>query len=410
MIKLVFANVLKHKILFLLIGAVITLFTFYLILSMDTVFSVTKSLSGAVASNLSGDAVVIPGGEKRYDLLFKQGEKEFVFLDDSQSVLKYCAGLPYVDTATPRLRVRGFIQSDKNTMGMFLVGVNPGEALKLLPGRYVDDGRWLENAKEAVLYFRHADRLSVRVNDYLGIMVPTVDHYSNYKEATVVGTVDYRDVEVYSEVAYFVFIDIGYLNELIGNTENKAGEICVRFGKNGSIGRFNNDLHKRFGNLYRVISPSESSPIISGISLMTMFTAYAVSIILLLLVYLCSSFIITLSIETRRKEIGIYQAMGVKKWRIGVLFGGEFCIVMAAFGITGVLAAAAFMSSIAGTGIEASIFPLKLIFGTQKLIIHNSIAAIVITVGALFFSFLLNTATAILKLARLNPVEVMREL
>ncbi len=75
MIKLIFHNVLKHKFLFILIGLMVIMLCFYLIVGMNTVFSISKSLKKAVAENMTGDVIITSAKVKRLDVITKDGEK-----------------------------------------------------------------------------------------------------------------------------------------------------------------------------------------------------------------------------------------------------------------------------------------------------------------------------------------------
>ena len=49
MLKLILSNVVKHKLLYILIGLVVALLSFYVVIGLDTVFSVSNSLERAIA-------------------------------------------------------------------------------------------------------------------------------------------------------------------------------------------------------------------------------------------------------------------------------------------------------------------------------------------------------------------------
>jgi ABC-type lipoprotein release transport system permease subunit len=170
------------------------------------------------------------------------------------------------------------------------------------------------------------------------------------------------------------------------------------------------DIVKAFGATYQFILPEDAANIIRSIYRLTFFTLFFVAFLLLMMVYLCSSFLVSLSIETRRQEIGIYQAMGVRKWRIALLFGGEFLLAMFIFGAIGIALGIYTMAGVSRTGIEATIIPLHLIFGRSVLLIQNHPETFLLIIGILIVAFAGNVLNAVTKLNKLDPVEVMREL
>ena len=74
MFKLILHNVYKHKFLFILIGIMVILLTFYLLIGLNTVFSVSESLVRALSDNLTGDVIITSSGTKRMDIMNTQEE------------------------------------------------------------------------------------------------------------------------------------------------------------------------------------------------------------------------------------------------------------------------------------------------------------------------------------------------
>ncbi len=281
---------------------------------------------------------------------------------------------------------------------------------ELLPNRKMDNGYWLTTTNQINLYYRHSDYLNINTGAVVGIGVQTMDGYFNFDPAKLVGVFDYEDLAYYTEFALYAFVSLDYLNSLLMTKEPLVGEIFVRLHQNRNLNSLISDIKNRFGKIYRFILPQDSSNLVSGIYKLTYFTIYFIAFLLLLMVYLCSSFLVNLSIETRRQEIGIYMALGVKKWRIGLLFGGEFLLVMIFFGLLGTLLGLYVMQGISTNGIEATIIPLHLIFGRSILYIQNYPQTFIIITFILLIAFIGNTLYAIQKMSKLDPVEVMRDL
>jgi len=408
--KLILHNVYKHKFLFILIGIMVILLTFYLLIGLNTVFSVSESLVRALSDNLTGDVIITSSGTKRMDIMNKDGEDRIANVAGWEDVLMFLRDLDMVDNASPRLRVWGIIRSDLNIFSMLITGIDPLSDPDLLPNRMLDEGRWLQNSNEINLYFRHSDYLSVFKGDTLGVTVQTLDGYANFDTAELVGILDYQDLEFYTDYIFYAFVSLDYLNSLLMTREKTVSEILVRMKDGRSIEDLRKTVGKQFGNKYRFIYPQESSNLTDGIYKLTFFTVYFVAFLLILMVFLCSSFLVSLSIENRRQEIGIYQAMGVNKWRISLLFAGEFLFVMVIFGFIGIVLGLIAMNNISQFGIQATIIPLRLIFGRATLYIQNHIKTFVMIFGILLVAFLSSVLHTTMKLGKLDPVEVMSEL
>lgn len=410
MFKLILFNVLKHKFLFLLIGIVVALFCFYLVLGMNTVFSVSDSLRGAVADNLTGHMIITSNKVKQFDMIAMKGEKQIVPLEQWEELLEFLRDKEYIDNASPRLRWRAEIHSDYNMGYFIMVGVDPESEPDLLPARGLDEGDWLETSQDMLMYYRHMDQLNANQGEELGVMIPTVDGYLNADMLTMKGVLEYDDMSFYMDLCRYAFLPLDHLNELITTKEKTAGEIMIRINDFSKIESMKKDIAEKFGDNYRYIEPQDSSPLINGIYTLSYFIVYFVAFLLLIMVYLCSSFIVSVSLEARRKEIGIYQALGVQKWRIGMLFGGEFLTVMLSFGLIGILVGLYFMMGLSKDGISATIIPLKLIFGRSILYIQNKPETVLVTIGFLLAAFLGNIINAIMKLSKLKPIEIMKDL
>ncbi len=410
MFKLIIYNVFRHKFLFILIGFMVMLLCFYLMIGLNMVFSVSESLTTAVSENMTGNVIIASSKARHIDVITKEGEKKIIPLEKWEELLSFLRSRDYVINASPRLRVWGLVKSDLNEMSMIITGIDPESEGNLLPNRVLLSGRWVRTSNEIAMYYRHSEFLSTSNNEVLGIAVMTVDGYQNFDTNRLVGIFDYKDLAFYTEFAFYGLVTLDSLNSLMMTKSKTASEIFVRLKGNKYLDVMKRDIAANFGNNYRLILPQDSSNIVNGIYLLTQFSVWFVAVLLILMVYLCSSFLVNISIETRRQEIGIYQALGVKKWRIGLLFGGEFLFVLILFGIIGIVLGWMAVENIATNGIEATIIPLQLIFGRSVLYIQSYPGTLLVLCLILFITLIGSVLNAIVKLARLDPVEVMREL
>jgi ABC-type lipoprotein release transport system permease subunit len=409
-IRLILNNVLKHKLLYVLIGLVVALLSFYVVIGLNAVFSISESLERAIAENMTGDLIVASADAKGIDIISRSGEKALAPIADWRAALAFIRGRAYVVAAAPRLRVPAILRSEDNYLPVVLTGVDPGLELGLLPRRKLDEGDWISGPGQMNLYYRHADYLSAKVGDTLGLTVTTRTGYDRFETVRLVGNLDYSDIDYYGEFAYHGFVTLDYLNWLLMNGTPLVSEIHVRMGPGGSPARLEKDLRKALGSGFSFILPRDSSRLVQGIYRLTRFIAFSVMVLLFAMVYLCSSFIINLAIESRSREIGIYQAMGIKRWKIGLLFSGEFLVVMAAFALVGSALAAWVMRGLSTQGITASIIPLHLVFGRSVLYIRDSPRTYLLTFLIILLAFAGNAATALFRMGKLQVAEIGREL
>jgi ABC-type lipoprotein release transport system permease subunit len=409
-LKLVLHNVLKHKLLYSLIGIVVALLSFYIVIGLNSVISISESLERALAENMTGDLIIASPKAGNIDIISRSGERELVPLEGWREALAFARGRDYVAAAAPRLRVPAMLRSEDNYLPVVLTGIDPGLEGELLPRRKMDEGEWISGGGQINLYYRHADYLSASVGDTLGVTVTTKTGYARFDTLRLVGNLDYADIDYYSEFAYHGFVTLDYLNGLLMNESPLVSEIHVRLGPGGSPARLERDMRRAFGTNFRFILPRDSSRLVRGIYRLTRFIIFFVMAILFAMAYLCSSFIVNLSVESRSREIGIYQAMGVRPWKIGLLFSGEFLVVMAAFAFVGGALAALVMRGLSAQGITATIVPLHLVFGRSILYIRDGLRTYLLTFLVLLLAFAGNAATALFRMARLRPAEIGREL
>lgn len=410
MLKLILNNVLKHRLLYVLIGLVVALLAFYVVIGLDTVFSVSESLERAIAENMTGDLIIASPEARGIDLISRSGERGLVPLENWRAVLAFVGSRDYVATAAPRLRVPAMLRSENNYLSIVLTGVDPDLDRGLLPRRSLDEGKWISGAGQINLYYRHADYLSALVGDLLGVTVTTRTGYSRFETLRLVGNLDYADIDYYSDFAYQGFVTLDYLNGLLMSDTPLVSEIHVRFGSGGSPERLEKDLRRAMGPGFCFILPRDSSRLVQGIYRLTRFIVFFVMAILFAMAYLCSSFIINLAIESRSREIGIYQAMGIRRWKIGLLFSGEFLVVMAFFALVGSAFAAWVMRGLSSRGIAASIIPLHLVFGRSVLHIRDSLSTYFLAFLVILLAFAGNAAMALFRMGKLESAEIGREL
>ena len=87
MFKTIIDNIFKHKFLFILIGVMVVLLCFYLMIGLNTVFSVSESLKRAVSENMTGDVIIASGKAKYLDVITKDGEKKITPLEKWEELL-----------------------------------------------------------------------------------------------------------------------------------------------------------------------------------------------------------------------------------------------------------------------------------------------------------------------------------
>jgi ABC-type lipoprotein release transport system permease subunit len=409
--QLIFANINRYRLFSVLIGVLFAIFTFYLVIGLNASFSISASLRDAVADNMTGDIILAPIDARKIDILAKEGERELVLMNSWKTILTYCKQCKEVTAACPRLRVWGMCTSNFNNGPLILTGVDPLEEQKLLPHRFLDEGTFVDSDNQICLYYRHSDFLNANVGDSLGITIPTAaEGYDNFEVVTLKGILDYKDIGYYSEFAIHGIVGLHFLQNMLQLDSLSAGEIFIKLSDKRYSAGFKSDILEKFGKEIRVIEPQNSSVLVKGINTLTQVSICLVAFILLLMVLICSSFLVRVTIDARKKEIGIYQALGVSVVRIGSLIGGEIALVSGFATLLGVSGGLLFLRYFAKEGIEATIIPLQLIFGRERLLITNHPETFIAVAIVFVVTIVFNTVNALYRLSTFDPVEVMRDL
>jgi ABC-type lipoprotein release transport system permease subunit len=411
MLKLIIYNLFKHKVIFGLIGGLVLLSTFYMVIGLNALFTVNDTLVKAVANNVAGDLIIIPAEVEHIDLIGMAGEKKINPLKNPEALGAFLKKNPRIRGVASRLRVRGIVRSERNIFPVMLIGVDPAGEPDLLPRRLLEKGRWLTGENEAILYYRHADRLSMELGEMIGINIQTLDGYMNFDTATLVGEVDYEDLDYYSEISFYTFLSINFVNRLIMSDQPIVGEVVVRLEpESASALSVIESIKAEFGDIYHFVTPEHSSYLVESITRLIHFLVFFVAILLLFMVYLACNLLVNLSIETRRREIGIYMALGVSALRIALLFGGELFLIISIFSAAGILVGNEALKFFLDKGIEASIIPLQLIFGTRMVFIERFAGTYISIIVLLALVLVATIASAVYKLISCEPVDLVREL
>ncbi len=405
----IFKSVLRHKVTFSLLGAVFFLFSFYLVVGSNVFSSISSSLEDAVAANMSGDLIIADKGAARIDLITMDGEKKILALPRWKELLSYLDGRREVRAAAPRLRVRGRMLSELNSAPIILIGVDPRREERLLPGRHVDEGAWLSGPGETCLYFRHSDYLSAGVGDSLGVSVQTLAGYDHFDRVSLTGTLDYDALEYYAEFAPFAFVDLGYLNGLLQTRESIVGEVFVALREGEGRASLETAIRAKFGDAYSFVPPGLSSKLVAAVSRLTLFCLLFVAAVLLVMVFASSVFLVAATIESRRQEIGVYQAMGITDARIGLLFAGELMLVISIAAAIGAASGLWFLANPLKEGIRATILPLHLIFGRDLLLIQADWKSAFQVLAVLALVFAGNALLVVRSLGRMDAVDLLRD-
>lgn len=409
MLRLIFSNIEKHKLLYFLMGVMFFVLAFYLLIGLNILSTIDKSLTKAVIDNMSGDLIIVPKEVKKIDLITKDGEKKLYRLENPDTVLAFLDRREDVIAAAPRVRIWGMLRTDRNLMPVILVGVDPAREKMLLPGRTMDEGDWLTGGPQVCLFYRHSDYLSASLGEQIAVNAVTEAGYQNMDVAELKGILTYNELDYYTDYALFGFIPLDFLHQLRQSSESFAGEIVVRLSESGKFKDVSEALESTFPGKYNFIPPHESSSLVFGVSTLSKFGILLVASVLVLMVLLCSGFLISISIESRRMEIGIYQAIGIRNSTIGLLMGGELLFVIFLFGFLGIFAGNLFIGESMKDGIQATIIPLNLILGRKLTPVVTSFSANLWVITLLVLVFCGNLLYSIRKLGQLNPIDVLRE-
>jgi ABC-type lipoprotein release transport system permease subunit len=225
------------------------------------------------------------------------------------------AALAPVKAATPRLFASGIIASGEDSTGVRVIGIDPPSAANapfvdgMLAGSFLSAGD-----REGVLIGRPlADKLGLQENDTISLLVNTSDGAVDQQNFTIRGVYSTSTPGFDNNTVLMPLAKA----QAITRTENHASIIFVLLNQNEQTDAVARAMQT---SQYDVKTYLQMNEII--VQTEQMSNAYMYLLYMIVLGITASVIVNTLimSVFERTREIGILSAIGMKPWRIMVMF------------------------------------------------------------------------------------------
>ncbi|NPV38218.1 MAG: ABC transporter permease [Brevinematales bacterium] len=365
--RMLLFNIRKHWVMFSLLGVLVMILMFYLLVGLNVMFSLSQSLFFSSRESLVPDMIIVSAEKRSLDIFTLEGEQGFFPLPAGEKLLLFLDTNGLVEKAVPRIRKWAWVSSPRNEGYIVLTGVDPQREKAFFPERRLQRGVWWGSSQDLLLYYRHADFLAMEEKEEAGVGIMNTNGYIVYDTVRLAGLLDYGTMDVYAEFALYGFLPIETMRRLLGVDPEAMEEIWVRLHQPEKWKVLSQMIQKEFGSGYRIIPLKQASSLLSGVFQLIRVMMGSVMLVLLVLVYVCSSFLVRVFVNHRLKEVAIYHAMGIPQWRVVLLFGWEFLTVILFWGGIGYWSGYQVMKRLFSTPIEASLLPLQFLAGRNVL-------------------------------------------
>lgn len=227
-----------------------------------------------------------------------------------------------------RVRVPAAVSSERESMGITLVGIDPAQELGVsFIGEAVTEGRFLDSVDDQgiILGRKLVERLETRLGKRVVLMSQNPDNEIAERGFRVVGIFD---AKMENTETQFVFIGRRVAQQMLGMSD-KISELCLVSQDRDELEHLVRDLRKASPYL-DVQSWQTVSPLV--MVMVSVFEGFL--LIWFLVVFIAVGFglvnTLLMAVFERTRELGLVQALGMKpRWIVGqVLFESLFLLAI----------------------------------------------------------------------------------
>ncbi|MDM8560091.1 ABC transporter permease [Candidatus Parabeggiatoa sp. HSG14] len=238
---------------------------------------------------------------------------------------------PNIKGWATRVRVPGVVSSERESMGITLIGIDPAQEKGLsFIGNAVTEGRYLESIddKGIILGRKLVERLETRLGKRIVLMSQNHENEIAERGFRVVGI---YDAQMESTETQFIFISRRIAQKMLG-MQNNISEVAL-------LNHNREDLESLLQNLRTAIPEPDEFDIQSWQTLnplvkvmMKVFEGFLLIWYLVVFIAMAFGLVNTLlmAVFERTREIGLFQALGMKPRLIvgQVLFESSFLLTI----------------------------------------------------------------------------------
>ena len=219
--------------------------------------------------------------------------------------------MPEVTAWTSRVRVPAVIQSERDSRGIVLLGVEPASEMQVsFDSDSIIEGRFLEDSDDRglVIGAKMADHLETELGKRVVVMSQDPDNNIADRGFRVVGI--YKAKLASLEETY-VYAGRGTIQKLL-NIENQVSEIAITGDDYRNVDRWYPQIKKAAGNSVDALPWYEINAYLG--SMMSMMDGFV--LVWVIVIFLALSFglvnTLVMAVFERIREIGLMQALGMR--------------------------------------------------------------------------------------------------
>ncbi len=396
-------NLWRRKNRTLLLGGSFLLLALLVILFLGYSSGISRQLLGKAIDHFLGDVAIV-AAESQLDALVSE---QVVSFSDGELVQ---ALAPYRDGLEIRreYRTETFLHTDNLQRLAYLVGLgkNSIDRLKIIEGENLDPA--LAGANEILLPALVAENLKVGIGDGLYVEVVTPQGFRNIDYFTVKGIYVIPGV-VEIMVAHLTFATLQDVQRLMNEGEEMVTNVIV-YARDRNRGLVMKDFISRtlsFG-AYRIMNYQEYGTML--VAIMSIFVSLGWVIGIIAIVIIAVFFLDTMlaTVEERKREYGIMISMGLSKRQLTLLVLSETAIFALYFVLPGVIVGGIIIGILGRVGLAVPVTVQSFMGGMEAFSPYMDLGMMVKTFLGILILIELTNVYALVKIKRLNPVEVLK--
>lgn len=323
-------------------------------------------------------------------------------IEKPQALAEQIASLSPVESATPRLFVSGVISIRDETIGVQVIGIDPGASANMIYEQGLISGEFLApDDREGILIGKPlAENLKIMTGDQINLLVNTSNGDVDEQRFTIRGI---YSTNTSSYDRYIVFLPLAKAQTLT-KTEDHASILFVMLKDReqtaavaNAIRTENYDL-KTWVDMNQLLIDTEE------------YSNAAMSILYLIVLGITSTVItntLVMAVFERTREIGILSAIGMKGNKIRLLFFMESVLLGVGGTIIGIILGILLVVWFNQSGLFIGDFGISGMTLGDTIYAHLTVEAVIILT---IVTFIVSLAAAIYPAwlaARMEPVEAL---
>lgn len=385
----------------MLLGISLTLITIVGILFLGYSQGSSRQMIGGAINNYLGTALIYHSDSKQ-DVLWPESLVGF----DASDLMKELSTHEGLDIRK-QYRTKAFTYSGHNQQSLLLIGAEEKYQSKI----HIKAGTNLNGPNQILVTAKTAKKLAVTINDTVTCEVVTQDGRRNFDYFQVVGI--YQILGLSDLMCnHMAITSISTIHTLMNEPDNMATEIIINKTSrvpDEAILATAQLLTGKAGDRLTVAGWNEYGSTLLAIATTNIVSIWVLWGITMMIVAIFLFDTLLSIVEERKREYGTMMSMGLKYRQISGIFSGEMIMLAFYFVLPGVLAGGLLVNMLARIGIPINNEAAKsIIGGFDRLYPSISPELLGMAFFVLVAFILMISFSAIYKIAKLNPVEVLK--